>query len=137
MVLLVLFTGLPITDIPEQPHSLMALNVTSRNLTLTWVEPHDNNAPITGYRVYYTRPAFLMGGANVTVNVSGSIEQAFITDLHPGEEYTFTVDAFNDIGVSTISEPLTQRTDEERKLHHRMNYIICIIITCVVCFISW
>ena len=74
----------------------------------------------------------------MTVNVSGSIEQAFITDLHPGEEYTFTVDAFNDIGVSTISEPLTQRTDEERKIHHRMNYIlISIIITCMVCVISW
>ena len=102
-------------DIPEQPHSLMTQNVTSRNLTLTWVEPHDNNAPITGYRVFYTQPIFL-NGTNVTINVTGSVEEAFIGDLHPGETYSFTVHAFNDIGVSAVSEPISQRTDEERKL---------------------
>ena len=55
--------------IPEQPRNLMAHNVTSRNLTLTWMEPHDNNAPISGYRVSYVQPVFL-GGDTVTLNVS-------------------------------------------------------------------
>ena len=36
-------------DRPETPQELMAVNLTSRNFTLTWVEPHDNNAPIQGY----------------------------------------------------------------------------------------
>ena len=41
-------------DLPETPQDLMAVNVTSRNFTLTWVEPHDNNAPIQGY-MYVTQ----------------------------------------------------------------------------------
>ena len=36
-------------DRPEIPLNLMAVDLTSRNFTLTWVEPHDNNAPIEGY----------------------------------------------------------------------------------------
>ena len=92
----------------------MTQNVTSRNLTLTWVEPHDNNAPISGYRVSYTEPDFL-GGGNVTVNVTGSIEEAFIGGLHPGVTYSFTVVAFNDIGDSIPSDMLNEITLEERK----------------------
>ena len=110
------------SDFPEQPQSLMTRNVTSRNLTLTWVEPHDNNAPISGYRVYYVQPAFL-GGDTVVLNVpadtsvsSGSSQdiansflvQTFIDDLHPGATYSFTVTAFNIIGDSEPSAPFTQ-----------------------------
>ena len=100
-------------DIPEQPQSLMAQNVTSRNLTLTWVEPNNNNAPITSYRVHYTQPAFL-GGKNVFI-VTDS-KRVLISSLHPGESYNFTVVAVNDIGVSEISKPWTQQMKEERKL---------------------
>ena len=97
----------------------MAHNVTSRNLTLTWVEPHDNNAPISGYRVSYVQPVFL-GGDTVTLNVSadssvssGSLQDfvnsfLFIDDLHPGSTYMFTVIAFNIIGDSVPSAPFTQ-----------------------------
>ena len=92
----------------------MTQNVTSRNLTLTWVEPHDNNAPILGYRVSYTEPDFL-GGGNVTVNVTGPIEEAFIGSLHPGVNYSFTVVAFNEEGDSVPSAMLYEITDEERK----------------------
>ena len=38
-----------LSDLPETPQNLMAVNLTSRNFTLTWLEPHDNNAPIQGY----------------------------------------------------------------------------------------
>ena len=108
-----------IAAIPEQPQNLMTHNVTSRNLTLTWVEPHDNNAPISGYRVSYVQPVFL-GGDNVTLNVSadssvssGSSQDfvnsfLFIDDLHPGATYMFTVIAFNIIGASEPSAPFTQ-----------------------------
>ena len=46
---LVHFAILFCVDRPEMPQNLMAVNLTSRNFTLTWVEPHDNNAPIDGY----------------------------------------------------------------------------------------
>ena len=90
----------------------MTQNVTSHNLTLTWMESHDNNAPISGYRVSYTEPCFL-GGGNVTVNTPGPIEEAFIGGLHPGVTYSFTVVAFNDIAVSKPSVPLSNRMLDE------------------------
>ena len=95
----------------------MVVNVTSRNLTLTWVEPHNNNAPITGYRVSYAGPMFLPDGDNVvTVEAVGNKSvpaQLFINNLHPGATYNFTVVAFNGIGNSTPSEPLSVTLDDE------------------------
>ena len=111
-----------IAAIPEQPQNLMTHNVTSRNLTLTWVKPRDYNVSISGYRVSYVQPAFL-GGDTVVLNVSAEssvssgssqdvansfLVQRFIDDLHPGVMYTFTVTAFNIIGDSEPSVPFTQ-----------------------------
>ena len=85
------------TAIPEQPGNLMALNITSRKLRITWVEPHDNNAPITGYRVSYDRPVFLADGANVVLTVEADDNNSvpptelFIDDLHPGITYNYTI----------------------------------------------
>ena len=99
-----------IPDRPEQPQNVAAVEVNSRNITLVWVEPHDNNAPIQGYRVMYQRPSFL-GGTDEIVNAS--IEMEVITGLHPGVTYNFTVVAFNDIGDSDPSEVLPVPTLEE------------------------
>ena len=76
------------------------------------MEPHDNNAPITGYRVSYARPVFLADGANVVLTVSADRiktvpTELFIDDLHPGVTYNFTIVAFNNNGNSTPSDPLT------------------------------
>ena len=99
--------------VPDEPLNLTAHNVTSRNLTLEWIRPHHNNAPILGYYIFYTRPDFL-GGDIVTLLVKGAIEQQFIDELHPGEMYSFTVIAFNEEGNSSnVSLPLTVRTLEE------------------------
>ena len=40
-------------DRPEMPVIVDAVNITSDSLILQWVEPHDNNAPLTGYRIEY------------------------------------------------------------------------------------
>ncbi len=71
--------------------------MTTTSLLLQWVEPHDNNAPILGYRITYNRPSFL-GGTEVILN--STVEMINITGLHPGASYTFVVIAFNDIGDS-------------------------------------
>ena len=97
------------TDIPAQPQSVTVLDVTATAVLLEWVEPHDNNAPILGYRVSYTRPLFL-NGLEVTVN--SSVERVSITGLHPGVTYTFSVIAFNEVGESPSSESLTVTTVE-------------------------
>lgn len=78
-----------------------------------WVEPHDNNAPVLGYRVSYNQPSFL-GGGGVVVN--SSQEMVNITDLRPGVLYGFTVIAFNEIGDSIPSEVAMVTTLEEGML---------------------
>ena len=78
-------------------------------LTIIWTKPHDNNAHITKYSISYHNPN------NITQNVvvSSAEEQVTITDLHPGEYYTFTIIAINDICPSQPSVPATVRTMEE------------------------
>ena len=77
-----------------------------------WEEPHNNNAPITGYRVTYQQPAFLDPSSGVQV-VNSTVEMADITGLHPGVTYNFTVVAFNEIGDSTPSDMVSVTTLEE------------------------
>lgn len=98
-------------DMPEQPQMLRAINVSSRNITLTWVEPHDNNAPIQFYLVKYSQPSFVRG--DLTRNVTTVEEEAFIPGLFPGVDYSFTVTAINEIGMSLSSNPFFQRTLDE------------------------
>ena len=101
------------SDVPDIPVNLDANNVTSRNLTLIWTAPHDNNAPILGYSVFYTNPSFIQGGTEVTRMTNGRVEELFIEDLHPGVEYYFTVLASNEEGNSSRSEPFNISTLEE------------------------
>ena len=56
-----------------------------------------------------------MNANNVTENVTVSSveEQVMITDLHPGEVYTFTIITINDICPSKSSLPVTVLTMEE------------------------
>ena len=80
-----------------------------------WEEPHNNNAPIVGYRVMYQQPAFLDGSHSIQV-VHSTIEMAVITGLHPGVTYNFTIVAFNDIGDSAPSNIAAVTTQEEGML---------------------
>lgn len=86
------------------------VNITSRNLTLQWVEPHDSNAPILGYRVMYMDPDFLNG---TLVTLPSNDTTLVVTNLVPGVTYNFTVVAFNDIGDSPPSDTAPVRTLDE------------------------
>ena len=88
------------------------MEVNSRNVTLEWVEPNLNNAPILNYTVFYDLPDFL-GSSEVAVSTQGDKEMLLIPNLHPGETYSFTVIATNEEGDSEESEPLVVRTLEE------------------------
>ena len=90
---------------------MTAVGISSREINLTWVEPHDNNAPITGYQVMYMLPEFVVGEREVVVDTSA--EMVTISELFPGVNYTFTVTALNEIGPSTPSDPVTVRTLDE------------------------
>ena len=54
-------------------------------------------------RVSFSDPLFLGGAQQEPTSVE---EQLFIGNLHPGATYSFTVIAFNEIGLSSESEPL-------------------------------
>ena len=95
---------------PEIPQDVEGVNVTSRNLTLQWVEPHDNNAPILGYRVMYTLPIFQ---SSRPVVLEANVTTVDVVDLRPGISYNFTVVAFNVIGDSGPSIVAQVRTLDE------------------------
>ena len=62
------------------------------------------------HRVRFSNPMFL-NGTHRTVNSSD--EQEVIGNLNPSVTYNFTVEAFNNIGFSSVSEPLSITTAEE------------------------
>ena len=55
----------------------------------------------------------MANGVQQNVTVSSTEEQVIITGLHPGEYYTFTIIAINDICPSQPSVPATVHTMEE------------------------
>ena len=106
----------PITDCPDEPINVGLFDVTSRDLFINWTEPHDSNAPVTGYNITYQNPDCLVMAPNNQprdVTVTSMEEQAMINDLHPGENYSFIVIAINDICPSVPSTPVSVRTMEE------------------------
>ena len=105
----------PIADCPDEPINVEVFDVTSRGLFINWTEPHDNNAPVTGYNITYQNPDCLVMASiePQDVTVTSMEEQAMITSRHPGEDYTFIVIAINDICPSTPSIPVSVRTMEE------------------------
>ena len=109
-------------DTPEQPQNVSAVMVTTTDVLLEWVEPHDNNAPILGYRVSYTRPLFLSG---LEVTVNSSVERINITGLHPGVTYTFSVIAFNKEGESQPSDGLMVTTAETGIFYYSGLNMVC------------
>ena len=125
-----------VQDVPDVPVDLNVINVTSRNLTLFWTEPHDNNAPISGYLVFYTNPSFIQGGTEVTLMTNGTIEELFIMNLHPGVTYNFTVLAFNEEGNSSRSDPFTIRTLEEAPVSPPENFTVA-NTTCISISLQW
>ena len=100
-----------LVDTPLQVVNVIAFNITSRDLSLQWVEPHSNNAPVQYYLVMFMDPAFVGEERNRSVN--SIVEMADIESLYPGIDYSFTVVAVNEIGRSIPSLPLVVRTSDE------------------------
>ena len=98
------------TDTPERPRNITAVEIQSRYLVLTWVEPHDNNAPIQGYFVFYSQPRFAGGEMMMLQTV---VTMVNVTELYPGVTYNFTILAFNEVGNSSSSDVTPFRTLDE------------------------
>ena len=101
-------------DTPERPQNITVVETQSRYLVLTWVEPHDNNAPIQGYYVLYSQPSYAL---QLMIVLAVNNTMANVTELYPGVTYNFTVIAFNDVGNSSQSAITPFMTLEEGRSH--------------------
>ncbi len=105
------------------PEGVAAASIASRQITLTWVEPHDNNAPIMNYQVQYLQPEFVTGNREVIVTTT--ITTTTLTGLYPGVTYIFTITAHNIIGSSLPSLRAIVRTlDEGKSLNESINILL-------------
>ena len=91
-----------IVGCPNRPKNIQISNVNSRNLTINWTEPFDNNAPIIDYDIGYRNRRCLVMALNISRRVITTTTevQVTITGLHPGRYYTFAIFANNDICYS-------------------------------------
>ena len=96
-------------DTPEQPVNVTVTEVRPFSVALSWVEPHDNNAPISDYIIDITAVGT---GATRMVRANASVEAFNVTDLLPFVNYSFTVRAENDEGLGRPSTPVFQQTLE-------------------------
>ena len=101
-----LFTG-----VPERPVSVAVVDTTHVSVLLVWMEPHDNNAEITGYEVS-VRDDTNSDGLTTTQHTAGDVVMLNVTGLKPFTNYTFVVFANNSLGRSPPSAPVTTSTDE-------------------------
>ena len=85
----------------------MAIEIQSRFIVINWTEPHNNNAPISGYYIFVN---------DITITHSSVETKYNITELSPYTNYTNSVLAFNIIGNSSVSEEIVHQTLEDGEL---------------------
>ena len=78
------------------------------------------NAPITGYLLYYTNMAF-----SDTINIIGGENTAYtLTELRPYTNYNVTVSAYNYVGTGPTSDNRTQQTEQAGHLVYSLLKIV-------------
>ena len=88
---------------PDAPPRPTVSAVTSSSLRLDWLQPADNNEPITSYDVFQVPPSSIVATSGTTF--------ALITGLVPNARYFFSVSATNANGTSSYSSSLAVVTD--------------------------
>ena len=106
-----------IASVPASPPlDVMASNITSTTITLTWTEVpaiHQNGV-ILGYGVEYTQTTF--DSVPTTQNVTVTSTLAVLTGLEEYVEYSIQVRAYTEEGPGPYSDVLIVTTSEDSKL---------------------
>ena len=114
------------TEVPDAPFNVTITNNSQRSQVLSWVAPFDGNRPITQYVIYVSssrQPNLTqihppLGGGRTghqtagdstdpvpSVTVTGDPTTVIVSDLIPFVEYSYTVEAVNELGRSDMSQP--------------------------------
>ncbi|CAN7982350.1 unnamed protein product, partial [Ixodes hexagonus] len=99
-----------IAEPPSSPSNVHVTHLASRTVSLRWTPPFDGNSPITQYdlKVHSSRD-----GTSLVIPVPGSQLEMTLDSLSPNSAYRVEVEAVNNIGTGTSSEPLFFTTDTE------------------------
>ncbi|GIY59644.1 receptor-type tyrosine-protein phosphatase eta [Caerostris extrusa] len=90
--------------IPSVPLNIMAINITSTSILLTWTEPEPANGPDLEYLVSWG-----IRGSAITQVIVNELEFS-ATDLIPHTEYAFQVAAKTTAGLGTYSQRIFAQT---------------------------
>ena len=114
------------TEVPDAPFNVTITNNSQRSQVLSWVAPFDGNRPITQFVIYVSssrqpNPTQIhppLGGGRTrrqttgdstnpvpSVTVTGDPTTVIVSDLIPFVEYSYTVEAVNELGRSDMSQP--------------------------------
>ena len=97
-----------VADRPEQPHDAVLSACQQTFAVVSWSPAADNNAPITGYIVYYitSHDHLEAGGSNGPHEGTrvGPSDVSARVELAPWTHYWFSVAAVNDVGVGNRTE---------------------------------
>lgn len=99
----------PCLDLPEPPVDVVAAEVTSDSVTLSWNSGNDDVTE--SYIIRYNRPNASGNGSYVQVTDVTDTEYT-VSDLVPFTAYSFQVMAVNSIGTSAPSAMLEATTHE-------------------------
>uniref|UniRef100_A0A8C1IN40 Cell adhesion molecule DSCAM n=1 Tax=Cyprinus carpio TaxID=7962 RepID=A0A8C1IN40_CYPCA len=97
---------------PPEPPKVEIREVKERTIALRWTMGFDGNSPITGYDIECKNKTETWERARRTRDVSPTLYQATIIELHPSSTYNIRMFAKNHIGDSEPSNELTVTTDE-------------------------
>ncbi|XP_051972483.1 cell adhesion molecule DSCAM-like isoform X1 [Xyrauchen texanus] len=97
---------------PPEPPKVEIREVKERTIALRWTMGFDGNSPITGYDIECKNKTETWERARRTRDVSPTLNQATIIELHPSSTYNIRIFAKNQIGDSEPSNELTITTDE-------------------------
>ena len=88
--------------VPNPPTSLVASDISSTSIKLTWVIPTTNNGPpVTGYKIEFKKDS---GSFTTLVENTGSTINTYThTGLTTNSKYTYKISAKNSVGFSPTS----------------------------------
>ncbi|CAN7984998.1 unnamed protein product, partial [Ixodes hexagonus] len=114
-------------DPPSAPH-LRIGGTTSRSISVNWENEHLQEAPITGYSLYYK----FEGGEWHEVSVPHDRRAFTLSDLRCGTEYLIYIRATNRAGKGPQGETLSVRTNGGRPVEPEPNRLFEINSTFVL-----